>query len=129
MSAPDAPTVVVLIVEDDDAVAELLRQVLTEVPGWTALVAHDAVAARAIVQQVQISVLVLDVNLPGISGLELLELLRQDDAWTDPPVIIVSAVADQPDVQATLRQTGVIKTLQKPFDIDQVIATIRESLA
>ena len=129
MTAPDAPTVVVLVVEDDDAVAELLRQVLSDEPGWTALVAHDAVAARAIVQQVQIRVLVLDVNLPGISGLELLELLRQDDAWSDPPVIIVSAVADQPDVQATLRHTGVIRTLQKPFDLDQVIATIRASLA
>jgi CheY-like chemotaxis protein len=78
---------------------------------------------------VQISVLLLDLNLPGIFGLELLGLLRQDAAWTEPPVIIVSAVADQPEIQTELRQTGITTIVSKPFDVDQVIALIQQALA
>jgi DNA-binding response OmpR family regulator len=52
---------------------------------WTAWVAPDAAAARAIVRAIPISLLLLDLHLPGISGLVLLALLRQDPAWTDPP--------------------------------------------
>jgi DNA-binding response OmpR family regulator len=78
MSLPGGDTITILVVEDDAAVAELLREVLNDVPGWGATVVHDAAAARAVFPYVQIDVIVLDLNLPGISGLELLELLRRD---------------------------------------------------
>ena len=73
-------TLSILVVEDDEAVAELIRAVLNDVSGWGATVVHNAAAARAVFQHVRIEVLVLDVNLPGISGLELLELLRAGSA-------------------------------------------------
>lgn len=117
------------LVEDDPGVADLIRTLLNDVDGWGTTVAYDAAAARAVLQQVQINALVLDINLPGISGLELLELLRQDGGWADPPIIIVSAVADEPPVKAALRQARVTKVLQKPFDVDQLISAIQQSIA
>jgi DNA-binding response OmpR family regulator len=75
-------TSTILVVEDDVAVAELEREVLNDRPGWGATVVHDAAAARAVFRHVEIDVLVLDFNLPGISGLELLGLLRDDPTGT-----------------------------------------------
>ena len=88
-----ASTLSILVVEDDEAAADLIREVLNDVVGWGATVVHDAAAARAIFQHVKIEVLVLDVNLPGISGIELLGLLRQDPHWNEPPIILMSANA------------------------------------
>ena len=79
----------ILVVEYVEAGAELLRELLNDVPGWGATVVHDAAAARAVFHHVRVEVLVLDVNLPGISGLELLALLRRDKAWQDPPIIFI----------------------------------------
>jgi DNA-binding response OmpR family regulator len=54
-------------VEDDEHVGELIATVLNEIPGRAAMVVTDAAAAVAMVQQVEIKVVVLDINLPGIT--------------------------------------------------------------
>src|SRR4051794_14034943 len=110
------PTVTILVVDDDQAIAELLRELLNDVPGWGATVVHDASAARAVFHHIRVEVLVLDINLPGISGLELLELLRRDAAWRDPPIVFITAVPDQPDVQAVAAAEN-LRVLRKPFDV------------
>src|SRR5215210_1010644 len=66
--ARSGSTVSILVVEDDHAVAELLRETFHDIAGWAATIAHDAAAARQVFEQVTIDVLLLDVNLPGISG-------------------------------------------------------------
>ncbi len=121
-------TVSILVVEDDHAVAELLREVFHDIDGWAATVAHDAAAARQVFEQVTIDVLLLDVNLPGISGLELLELLRRDLTWHEPPVIVLSANPDQPGIKEAVGQGNVTRFIPKPFDVDDVVDTIRRAL-
>jgi DNA-binding response OmpR family regulator len=120
-------TLTILVVDDDQAVAELLRELLNDVPGWGATVVHDAAAARAVFHHIRVEVLVLDVNLPGISGLELLELLRRDAAWRDPPIIFISAVPDQPDVQDRVLSEG-IRLIRKPFDVDELVTAVTEAV-
>src|SRR5215210_3277704 len=102
--ARSGSTVSILVVEDDHAVAELLRETFHDIAGWAATIAHDAAAARRVFEQVTIDVLLLDVNLPGISGLELLELLRGDPSWHEPPVIVLSADPDQPGIREAVDQ-------------------------
>src|SRR6185436_7067602 len=105
-------TLSILVVEDDEGAADLIRSVLNDEIGWGATVVHDAAAARAVFQHVRIEVLVLDVNLPGISGIELLGLLRQDPHWDEPPIILMSADPGQPAVADALRQ-GAVTTFLK----------------
>ena len=62
---PMAATMTILVVEDDQAMAELLRALLNDVPGWSATVVHDAAAASAVFRHLRVEVLVVDVNLPG----------------------------------------------------------------
>ena len=116
--------VTILVVEDDAAVAELLRAVLNHVPGWGATVVHDAAAAPKVFRHVRIDVLVLDVNLSGISGLELLERLRQDPHWDDPTVLLLSAEADQ----AADRTREAMHFLTKPFDVDTLVAEVADAV-
>ena len=101
----DRPTTVpILVVEDDEHVGELIVTVLNEIPGWAATVVTDASSAAATVQQVGIKVVLLDINLPGITGLELLPMLRADPAWRAPPVILMSANEHQPGIREALAE-------------------------
>jgi DNA-binding response OmpR family regulator len=124
MTAGHGRTLTILVVEDDEAVAELLRTLLNEVPGWGATVVHDAAAARAVFQYVEVEMLVLDINLPGISGLELLELLRRDAAWREPPVILISAAPSSPEVKETVASGRALRFIPKPFDVDELIRAV-----
>ena len=129
MDATPERTLTILVVEDDVAVAELLRALLNDVPGWGATVVHDAAAARAVFRHIQVEVLVLDVNLPGISGLELLQLLRSDAEWRDPPVIFVTANPRQPGVPETLEQGQAVRVIAKPFEVDDLLQAVRVAAA
>ena len=124
-AAPAGRTVTLLVVEDDDAVAELLRTLLNRVPGWGATVVHDAAAAAEVFKHVEVEVLVLDVNLPGISGPELLEHLRRAPDWRAPPVILMSAEPEQDLVRRALdlaKERGeMVEFLPKPFDVDVLV--------
>jgi DNA-binding response OmpR family regulator len=122
-------TLTILVVEDDASVGELLREILNDVPGWGATVVHDAAAARAVFHYVQVEIMVLDLNLPGISGLELLELLRRDAEWRDPPVILISAAPGQPGVQEALERRMALRIIAKPFDVDQLVEAVRVAAA
>ena len=126
--ARSGSTVSILVVEDDHAVAELLREAFHDIEGWAATVAPDAAAARQVFEQVTIDVLLLDVNLPGISGLELLKLLRRDPNWDNPPVIVLSADPSQPGIKKAVDQGNVTRFIPKPFDVDDVVDTIRRAL-
>lgn len=121
-------TLSILVVEDEPAVADLIRTILNQVPGWGATVVHDAAAAREVFRHVRVEVLVVDVNLPGISGLELLGLLRQDPHWDEPPVLLMSANAAQPGIAPAIREGKVTKFLRKPFDVDDLIQDVHAAV-
>jgi DNA-binding response OmpR family regulator len=129
MNSSEQSTVSILAVENDPGVADLLQSLLNDVDGWGATVAPDAAAALSVFQQVQIDVLILDLDLPGISGLELLDLLRKEAGWHDQPVIIVSAKARQPAVREAIKAGLVTEALMKPFDIDRLVAVIKDAVA
>lgn len=121
-------TLSILVVEDEPAVADLIRTILNQVPGWGATVVHDAAAARDVFRHVRVEVLVVDVNLPGISGLELLTLLRQDPHWDEPPVLLMSANATQPGIAPAIREGKVTKFLRKPFDVDDLVKDVHAAV-
>ena len=121
-------TLSILVVEDDVAVAELIRTVLNDVPGWGATIVHDASAAREVFRHVHIEVLVVDVNLPGVSGLELLELLRNDPHWDEPPVLLMSGHPEQAGIATAVRDGLVTTFLAKPFDVEHLVAEVHKAV-
>jgi DNA-binding response OmpR family regulator len=121
-------TLSILVVEDDVATAEIVRTILNDVPGWGATVVHDAAAAREVFKHVVLEVLVLDVNLPGITGIELLELLRRDPHWEEPPIVLMSANINQPELQNVLWKDGGIRFIRKPFDVDELVEAVQRAV-
>ena len=110
----------IIIVEDNAAVAEVLREVLSAEPQYRAIVAHDGLTALDVAHAVQASVVLLDVGLPGLSGPQVYEALRRDPSTRDVPVIFVTAHYDSPEFQ----RLGATNVIPKPFDLDDLLARV-----
>jgi len=107
----------ILLVEDDAAVREALRTVL-EFDGY-AVTEFDS--AEALLEQPvadNAGFLILDVNLPGMSGLKALEHLRRTEVWA--PAVIVSARATD-EMRQEARRLNAVDLLTKPIDIDALL--------
>lgn len=125
--ATQAETHSVLVVEDDQAVAELLRTLLGDECGWSVTVAHSAAAARAAFRRTSPEVLVLDINLPDGNGLQLLEGLRREPQWHAPAVVLISAVTWQPGIQRAISSGA--RFIAKPFDVDDLVEAVEAGIA
>jgi PAS domain S-box-containing protein len=101
---------IALVVEDDERAAELIR-LLLEAEGFTVLIAPDAEAALAIAARHTLSLITLDVLLPGIDGWAFLEQLRGSQALAEVPVVVIAAKVD---VNLALAG-GAAAVLQKPI--------------
>ncbi|KAB7704170.1 response regulator [Bacillus aerolatus] len=109
--------ITVLIAEDDPMVAELNKQYVEAVPGFqTAAAAATPEEVLAAIQQTKPDLLLLDIYMPGMTGLELLEKMRAAGSETD--VIVISAANDTASIQKALRY-GAVDYLMKPFNFER----------
>lgn len=107
----------VLIVDDDDAVRDLVEMVLSD-EGYQVYSAENGHSALLLLNMVRPDVVLLDVNMPRLDGLSTCRILRDDPRTAQLPVIAMSA---RPIGQTQLRNSQVDRFLPKPFDIDQLI--------
>ena len=115
---------VVFVVEDDKPIGELLAGVINDEEGYRAIhVTRPSEALRAM-EQIQPDLLVLDVGLPGMSGLELYDRIHQDVRLRDIPVMFETAVSREH--ASEFRKRGIRKVLQKPFDLNDLIDGVKE---
>jgi PAS domain S-box-containing protein len=104
-----------LVVEDNDQAAELAR-LLLEAEGFTVLRAASAEAALLMASQQVLSLITLDIRLPGIDGWAFLQRIREDNTLARVPVVIVAGVIDSGLALAS----GAAATLQKPISRAQL---------
>jgi EAL domain-containing protein (putative c-di-GMP-specific phosphodiesterase class I)/DNA-binding NarL/FixJ family response regulator len=109
----------ILVVDDEEAVRRLLRDCL-EMDGYEVREAADAMQAIARIGENIPDCVLLDVMMPGMSGLELLERLRQDPHTVDLPVMMLTAATDD-DTTWTGWANGASCYVPKPFDIDHML--------
>jgi response regulator of citrate/malate metabolism len=108
----------VLVVDDDFMVAKVHRGFVDRVPGFrTVGVAHTGTAALEQVGALRPDLVLLDIYLPDLSGLEVLRRLREAAEGGGPDVVAVTAARDVPTVRSALRG-GVVHYLLKPFTFD-----------
>jgi two-component system nitrogen regulation response regulator NtrX len=114
----------VLIVDDEPNIRRMLGALLRE-EGYTTSEAGDGVAAVKRMSEVEADVILLDLALPGVTGLELLDKLHE--RWPLAPIIMMSGRASLSDaVQATKR--GAFHFIEKPLTPEAVLLTIRGAL-
>ena len=121
---PRLLTGALLLVEDDDATLRMFESALTSA-GFTVHTAMHGAEALALLKRREFDLVVLDLVLPWITGLGVLNSMRQDAATADIPVIVVTgAVLTKEDV-ADL--TGAI-LLRKPVDPDELLDAVNLAL-
>lgn len=124
MNAP-VPLPHILVVDDDDRLRDLLRRYLSE-NGFIVTTAADAADACIKMRSLQFDLMVLDIMMPGESGLELAIRLR-NSASCVPPILLLTAMGEPEDRIAGL-ETGVDDYLTKPFEPRELVLRIRAIL-
>ncbi|MCK5944991.1 MAG: response regulator transcription factor, partial [Planctomycetes bacterium] len=114
----------ILFVEDDHTLRTALSDALTG-EGHRVTAAADGHEARAMLREQRFDLLVLDVMLPGPSGLELLRELRQRDA--DTPVLMLTARGEEGDKVLGL-ELGAADYVAKPFSLRELLARVKAML-
>jgi two-component system phosphate regulon response regulator PhoB len=120
------PGPLVLVVEDEAAIATLLRYNL-EKQGYRVAEASDGQEALTRIQEQQPDLVLLDWMLPRMSGIEVCRQIRRKPGTRDLPVIIVTARTEDHDAVRGLN-TGADDYITKPFSIDSLLARIRALL-
>jgi len=114
----------ILVVDDDDRLRTLLSRYLAE-NGFRVTTAANAAEARETLRFLQPELMVLDVMMPGESGLELMESLRRDNA--EVPVLLLTA-RGAPEDRIAGFEAGADDYLPKPFDPKELLLRIRARL-
>jgi two-component system, OmpR family, alkaline phosphatase synthesis response regulator PhoP len=113
----------ILVAEDDRDIAELIGLYLQKA-GWTPLLSSSGDDALARVRSESIDLAILDVMLPGMSGLEVCRALRANKDTAQLPIIMVTARAEETDRIIGL-EIGADDYIAKPFSVNELVARIR----
>ncbi|MDP2398670.1 MAG: ATP-binding protein [Burkholderiales bacterium] len=117
--APEgAPRRTVLYVEDNPANLELVEQLISRRPELHLLSAADGTLGVEFARAYLPDVILMDINLPGISGVEAMQILRADPSTAHIPIIALSANAVSRDIEKAL-EAGFFNYLTKPIKVDQ----------
>lgn len=113
---------VVLIVEDDPPVREMLRDVLNEIDYHVVAVA-DGDAALRVMRTTRVDLVTLDLDIPGLTGSEVLHVIHKRNGYTPHVVIVTSTAPVSRELQAQAEAV-----FSKPFDIDALIENVHTIL-
>jgi DNA-binding response OmpR family regulator len=115
----------ILVCDDDTGLRELMKVALG--PGYRYVDAVDGEQALQALATEHVDLVLLDVMLPGYSGLQVLAEIRSDEARRDLPVVVVSAW-QTPDDQSAAAEAGADAFLGKPFELDELSLTVERLL-
>jgi signal transduction histidine kinase/CheY-like chemotaxis protein len=124
---PGAPLRTLLYVEDNPANLKLVEQLIARRPDMRLLSASDGNLGIQLARANQPEVILMDINLPGISGIEALRILRADPATAHIPVVALSANAMPRDIEKGL-QAGFFRYLTKPIRVAEFMETLDVAL-
>jgi PAS domain S-box-containing protein len=122
-----APLRTLLYVEDNPANLMLIEQLVARRPDMRLLSARDGDLGIQLARANQPEVILMDINLPGISGIEALKILREDPATAHIPVVALSANAMPRDIEKGL-EAGFFRYLTKPIKVNEFMHTLDAAL-
>lgn len=115
-------TRVIVVVEDNEAIARLIQEVLNDVPGYGAVTVPNGAVALDVISAVCADLVILDVDLPGLDGFTIFDHLRDKPTTTDTPVLFMSAASHSSE----LTRRGITHYISKPFDLDDLLGKVKQ---
>ncbi|WP_456436550.1 response regulator transcription factor [Thermovibrio ammonificans] len=116
----------VLLVEDDDSIGELVTYYLKN-KGYDVEWVQDGLEARELLKSRKYDIIVLDLMLPGVNGLDLCREIRLRGINKDTPIIVLTAIGDE-DTKVHGLEAGADDYVTKPFSIKELLARIEAVL-
>lgn len=116
-----------LYVEDNPANLMLVKQIIEGHPHMRMLSASDGILGMALARAHLPDVILMDINLPGISGSQVLKILREDPATAHIPVLAISANAMPRDIEKGL-EAGFFRYLTKPIKVNEFMEALDRAL-
>ena len=123
----DGPQRTLLYVEDNPANMNLVEQLIERRPDLRLITAVNGTLGIERARAMLPEVILMDVNLPGISGIEALKILREDPATAHIPVVALSANAMPRDIAKGL-EVGFFRYLTKPIKVKEFMDTLNAAL-
>jgi two-component system chemotaxis response regulator CheY len=117
----------VLIVEDSKAIRSMIRVTLEEAGGFFAIEAGNGFEALKTLPTRQFDLIITDINMPDINGLELIGYVKSNPAYRDIPLIIVSTEKSEEDKKRGLA-LGAAGYVVKPFKKEDLVAVVAQVL-
>ena len=117
----------ILVVDDEPDNCEVVRSIVQDVLGSTVMIARGGIEALDRAQE-RPDLILLDIRLPDLDGLEVTRRLKADPKTADIPIVAITAFADESDRNAALA-AGCAGCVTKPFDDDALAAVISDTLA
>lgn len=118
----------VLVADDEPHIGRIIQTKLEQGPFQVTLVGDGVDAVRALEQYPDIALVVLDLMMPGLGGLEVLARMRGDQRWKGLPCIILTAAGHEEQRAEALR-LGANEFLTKPFSPKRLLARVAELTA
>jgi two-component system, OmpR family, response regulator len=114
----------VLVLEDEPNISEAIRFILHR-DGWTVVSHADGHDALALIETRAPALVILDVMLPGRSGIDILQAIRARPDLAELPVIVLTAKGHAADRERAMR-SGASHYMAKPFSNAELLATVRQ---
>lgn len=123
----DAPLRTLLYVEDNPANLLLVEHLISDHPNIRLLPAQNGKLGIELARSHHPDMILMDINLPGISGIEAMKILREDPATAHIPVAALSANAMRRDIEKGMK-AGFFRYLTKPIKLEELMNTLDEAL-
>jgi len=115
----------ILVVDDQFGIRILLNEIFQKA-GYQTFQAANGAQALALVKKEEPELVILDMKIPGMDGLEILKRIKKD--YENIKVIIMTAYGELDMIQEAM-EVGAVTYFSKPFDIDELMETVRTQLA
>jgi PleD family two-component response regulator len=124
--ANQTPTGKILVVDDEEFILSLLRNGLTE-NGFEVVTADNGFEAILAVEEEKPDIVITDIMMPRLTGLEFLKAIKNNNLTRNIPVILISAL-DQADMVHEGMSMGAVDFITKPFKINEIVGKLRHYL-
>ena len=118
----------ILIVDDDDMMLKMAEFTLTQIPEYNVIKANSGLQClRTLQSGEKIDLILLDIQMPGMDGIKVMELIQKHDYWNQIPVIFLTASSDKSTVMRAGKM-GAIGYIKKPFVPEDLVQRVETSL-
>ena len=118
----------ILVVDDNATIRELAEEYLTSA-GYNVLMASDGEEALALARKEQPVLILLDLVMPEMSGLEVVREIRNDPRLKETQIVIISGIDPEEEVSSALREYGVAEILSKTEFMKSFVSRVQEILS